>query len=247
MTDNNNPQFPSEDPRSGFDQENSPFSSSDSPANSSFNQGSAQEGSFQGGQSYSLNGELPNNSFGESWQQPASPQGFNQWDGGAQGPKKSKAGLVFGILVGVIALLGIIFAIVIGLGLNSVSEGDSARPSSVSASKSAANTGDGENKDAAGSKVEYIVTADLPVKIRFSDNLGSHQEKFAGGEKPWTKSYNVEEEYSYLEVSVTPEKDDFENTHILTCEIKVDGKTVKKSDGEYSVSCSDSYQASKTK
>lgn len=29
----------------------------------------------------------------------------------------------------------------------------------------------------------------------------------------------------------------------MTCEIKIDGKTVKKSDGEYSVSCDEDYEA----
>lgn len=240
MTNNNNPQFPSEDPRSGFDQENSPFSSSDSPASSSFNQGSAQEGSFQGGQSYSLNGEPPNNSFGESWQQPASPQGFNQWEGEAKSAKKSRPGLVVGILAAVIALLGVVLAIGIGIGINSASRSVTSTSSSVSTS---ASSDEGESKSDSMPKVEYIVTADFPVKIRFSDNLGSHQEKFAGGESAWTKSYNLEDDFAYLQVSVTPEKDDFENTHIMTCEIKIDGKTVKKSDGEYSVSCDEDYEA----
>ena len=241
MAENNNPQFPSQNSQDNLSPESSQFSSSNTPSNSFSKQDSSPEGSFQTGQAYSQNGEPVNNSLGASWQQQSvNPQTFNQWDEGAQSPKKSKVGLIIGILVAVIALFGVVLAIGIGVWTSLDSRSTSDSPTRVSTSVS---NDEEESKSATGPKVEYIVTADFPVKIRFSDNLGSHQENFAGGESAWTKSYNLEDDYAYLQVSVTPEKDDFENTQIMTCEIKIDGKTVKKSDGEYSVSCDEDYEA----
>lgn len=237
MADSNDPHFSSQDPASSFEQNSSPVFPSNSSSNPSFTPDSFPAQSFENGQSYSLNGETVNNSFAGTWQQTASPQSYNQWEAGVQPAKTAKNLLVFGICIGIVALVGIIIAIVMGVGVTSTSTGALEEPSKVSA----------ENQSPSGPKVEYVVTADFPVKVRFTDNLGNHIDRFAGGEEVWTKTYNLEDEDAFLEVSVTPEKDDFKNTHIMTCEIKVDGKTIKQSDDQYAVSCSDSYQAAKTK
>lgn len=247
MTDSNDPHFSSPDPESILEQNSSPVFPPNSSSNSSFNPESFRAQSFKNDQTYSLNGETGNNSFAGTWQQTASPQSYNQWDAGVQPAKTAKNLLVFGILVGIVALVGIIIAIAMGVGVTSASKGPSEVSTKVSTSESAMGKDSQERQNPSGPKVEYVVTADFPVKVRFTDNLGQHIDRFAGGKKAWTKTYNLEEEDTFLEVSVTPEKDDFENTHIMTCEIKVDGKTIKQSDDQYAVSCSDSYQASKTK
>lgn len=247
MAANNDPHFSSQDSASSFEQNSSSVIPPNSSANSFCNPQSFPVQSFENGQSYSLNGETENNSLANTWQQSASPQSHNPWDAGVQPAKTAKNLLVFGILVGIVALVGIIIAIAMGVGVTSTSRGASEVSSKVSTSESAMGSDAPESQSPSGPKVEYVVTADFPVKVRFTDNLGNHIDRFAGGEKAWTKTYNLEDEYTFLEVSVTPEKDDFKNTHIMSCEIKVDGKTIKQSDDQYAVSCSDSYQSVKKK
>lgn len=165
------------------------------------------------------------------------PSSFNQWESEAAPSKKFRPSLLVGILVAVIALVGVILAIGIGVWVNPVPQGALGTSSSVSATDS---DQEGISGDSAP-KVEYIVTAEAPVKINFSDNLGDHLEKFNGGKGRWTKSFNLEEYYGDLNILVSKQTDDYDNPFTMTCEIKLDGKTVKKSDGEYAVSCNKIY------
>lgn len=165
------------------------------------------------------------------------PSSFNQWESEAAPSKKFRPSLLVGILIAVIALVGLVLAIGVGVGVNPAPKGALGTSSSVSATDSDQGGSSGDSAP----KVEYIVTAEAPVKINFSDNLGDHLEKFNGGKGRWTKRFDLEEYYGDLNILVTKQTDDYDNPFTMTCEIKLDGKTVKKSDGEYAVSCNKIY------
>ena len=153
MADSKDSPFSSQDPANSFEQNSSPVFPPNSSSNPPFNPDAFPAPSFENGPSYSPNGETDNNSFADSWQQASSPQSFNQWDAGYQPPKTAKNLLVFGVLVGIVALVGVIIAIAIGVGVNSASPGASEVPSKVSTSESAAGKDSQERQNPSGPKV----------------------------------------------------------------------------------------------